>query len=82
MDHHATCEKGLKRTTYDNSYLSDQAECIPSTPQPGSRRMTERALTLRAVKTVDFMTAKFAHLPFEFSEEISRRIINEVHGIS
>jgi len=82
MDHHATCEKGLKRTTNDNSHLSDQAECITSTPQPGSRRMTERALTLRAVKTVDFMTAKFAHLPFEFPEEVSRRIINEVHGIS
>jgi GMP synthase PP-ATPase subunit len=44
--------------------------------------MTERALTLRAVKTVDFMTAKFAHLPFEFPEEVSRRIINKVHGIS
>ncbi|MBW9262706.1 MAG: hypothetical protein K1566_06505 [Candidatus Thiodiazotropha sp. (ex. Lucinisca nassula)] len=26
--------------------------------------MTERAQTLRAVKTVDFMTAKFSHLPF------------------
>jgi GMP synthase (glutamine-hydrolysing) len=44
--------------------------------------MTERAQTLRAVKTVDFMTAKFAHLPFEFPEEVSRRVINEVHGIS
>jgi GMP synthase (glutamine-hydrolysing) len=44
--------------------------------------MTERALTLRAVKIVDFMTAKFAHLPFEIPEEVSRRIINEVQGIS
>ncbi|RLW71331.1 MAG: hypothetical protein B6D71_02655, partial [gamma proteobacterium symbiont of Stewartia floridana] len=34
------------------------------------------------VKTVDFMTAKFAHLPFDFLEEVSRRIINEVSGIS
>jgi GMP synthase PP-ATPase subunit len=34
--------------------------------------MTERALTLRAVKTVDFMTAKFALLPFEFPEEVAR----------
>jgi GMP synthase PP-ATPase subunit len=67
MDHYATCEKGLKRTTNDNSHLSDQ---------------TERAQTLRAVKTIDFMTAKFAHLPFEFPEEVSRRIINEVQGIS
>jgi GMP synthase PP-ATPase subunit len=82
MDHHAICEKGLKRTTNDNSHLSDQAECITSTPQHGSRQMTERAQTLRAVKTVDFMTAKFVQLPFEFPEEISRRIINEVQGIS
>ncbi|MEW8003638.1 MAG: hypothetical protein AB2827_12710 [Candidatus Thiodiazotropha sp.] len=55
---------------------------MTSTPQHGSRRMTERAQTLRAVKTVDFMTAKFAHLPFEFPEEVSHRIINEVQGIS
>jgi GMP synthase (glutamine-hydrolysing) len=34
------------------------------------------------VKSVDCMTAKFAHLPFEFLEEVSRRIINEVLGIS
>jgi GMP synthase (glutamine-hydrolysing) len=39
-------------------------------------------VTLRAVRTIDFMTASFAHLPFEFLEEVSRRIINEVHGVS
>ncbi|MEW8219271.1 MAG: hypothetical protein AB2733_17170 [Candidatus Thiodiazotropha taylori] len=55
---------------------------MTSTPQHGSRRMTERAQTLRTVKTVDFMTAKFAHLPFEFPEEVSCRIINEVQCIS
>jgi GMP synthase (glutamine-hydrolysing) len=48
----------------------------------GDARRYEYVVTLRAVKTVDFMTAKFAHLPFEFLEEVSRRIINEVHGIS
>jgi GMP synthase (glutamine-hydrolysing) len=37
---------------------------------------------LRAVKTVVFMTAKFSHLLFKFLDEVSRRIINEVHGIS
>ena len=48
----------------------------------GDARRYEFVVSLRAVKTVDFMTAKFAHLPFEFLEEVSRRIINEVTGIS
>ncbi len=34
------------------------------------------------LETVDFMTARFAHLPFDFLELVSRRIINEVKGIS
>jgi GMP synthase (glutamine-hydrolysing) len=48
----------------------------------GDARRYEYVVSLRAVKTVDFMTAKFAHLPFEFLEMVSRRIINEVSGIS
>ncbi|MEJ2608344.1 MAG: hypothetical protein P8Z41_16990 [Anaerolineales bacterium] len=37
---------------------------------------------MRAVETVDFMTANWAHLPYEILDAISRRIINEVRGIS
>ena len=48
----------------------------------GDARQYEYVVTLRAVKTVDFMTAHFAHLPFEFLELVSRRIINEVKGVS
>jgi len=48
----------------------------------GDARRYEFVVTLRAVETVDFMTARFAHLPFEFLELVSRRIINEVKGIS
>lgn len=48
----------------------------------GDARRYEHVITLRAVKTVDFMTASFAHLPYEFLERVSRRIINEVSGIS
>jgi len=48
----------------------------------GDARQYEYVVTLRAVKTVDFMTASFAHLPFEFLELVSRRIINEVQGVS
>jgi GMP synthase (glutamine-hydrolysing) len=48
----------------------------------GDARRYEYVVTLRAVKTIDFMTASFAHLPFEFLETVSRRIINEVSGVS
>jgi GMP synthase (glutamine-hydrolysing) len=39
-------------------------------------------IAIRAVETIDFMTARWAHLPYEFLDLISRRIINEVPGIS
>jgi GMP synthase (glutamine-hydrolysing) len=48
----------------------------------GDARRYEYVISLRAVKTVDFMTAHFAHLPFDFLEHVSRRIINEVNGVS
>jgi GMP synthase (glutamine-hydrolysing) len=48
----------------------------------GDARRYEYVVTLRAVETVDFMTARFAQLPFDFLELVSRRIINEVSGIS
>jgi len=48
----------------------------------GDARRYEYVITLRAVKTIDFMTASFAHLPFDFLETVSRRIINEVSGVS
>jgi GMP synthase (glutamine-hydrolysing) len=34
-------------------------------------------IALRAVETVDFMTARWARLPYEFLELCARRIINE-----
>jgi GMP synthase (glutamine-hydrolysing) len=37
---------------------------------------------MRAVETIDFMTARWAHLPYEFLEHVSSRIVNEVEGIS
>jgi GMP synthase (glutamine-hydrolysing) len=48
----------------------------------GDARRYEYVITLRAVKTIDFMTASFAHLPFDFLEQVSSRIINEVNGVS
>lgn len=48
----------------------------------GDARRYEYVVTLRAVETIDFMTARWAHLPYEFLELVSNRIINEISGIS
>ncbi len=48
----------------------------------GDQRRYEWVVALRAVETVDFMTARWARLPQEFLEKISLRIINEIDGIS
>ncbi len=48
----------------------------------GDNRAYEYVIALRAVQTVDFMTANWAHIPYEVLSIISNRIINEVRGIS
>ncbi|MEN7343057.1 MAG: glutamine-hydrolyzing GMP synthase [Pseudomonadota bacterium] len=48
----------------------------------GDGRCYDYVIALRAVETVDFMTARWARLPYEFLERVSLRIINEVSGIS
>ena len=48
----------------------------------GDGRAYEWVIALRAVQTIDFMTARWAHLPYEFLERVSLRIINEVRNIS
>ncbi|MEX2122361.1 MAG: glutamine-hydrolyzing GMP synthase [Woeseia sp.] len=48
----------------------------------GDGRRYDYVVALRAVETVDFMTARWARLPYEFLELVSLRIINEVDGIS
>jgi len=48
----------------------------------GDARRYEYVVALRAVETIDFMTARWAHLPYELLEKVSNRIINEIPGIS
>ncbi len=48
----------------------------------GDGRRYDYVIALRAVETIDFMTARWARLPYEFLEHVSLRIINEVNGIS
>ncbi len=48
----------------------------------GDERTYEFTVALRAVTSVDGMTADWAHLPYEFLAEISNEIINNVRGIN
>ncbi len=48
----------------------------------GDGRKYDYVIALRAVETIDFMTARWARLPYEFLEHVSLRIINEIDGIS
>ena len=55
---------------------------VKSVGVTGDGRRHEPVVALRAIETVDFMTARWAHLPYELLDICSRRIINEVPGLS
>lgn len=48
----------------------------------GDERTYEYTVALRAVTSIDGMTADWAHLPYDFLSEVSNRIINEVRGVN
>ena len=48
----------------------------------GDGRSYDYVIALRSVETVDFMTARWSRLPFDFLDQVSTRIMNEVSGIS
>jgi GMP synthase (glutamine-hydrolysing) len=48
----------------------------------GDARAYEWVIALRCVETVDFMTAHWAHLPYDLLGTVSNRIINELRGVS
>ena len=55
---------------------------VKSVGVKGDARRYDYVVALRAVETVDFMTARWARLPGEFLQEVSERIMNEVDGVS
>ena len=55
---------------------------VKSVGVTGDGRRYAHIVSLRAVETTDFMTAGWAHLPYEFLDVVSRRIINEIDQIS
>lgn len=71
---------------YDLYYKVSQAFAVflpvRSVGVMGDGRKYEWVIALRAVETIDFMTAHWAHLPYDFLGHVSNRIINEVSGIS
>ncbi len=48
----------------------------------GDERTYERVVALRAVTSIDGMTADWAHLPYEFLADVSNEIINKVKGVN
>jgi GMP synthase, PP-ATPase domain/subunit len=48
----------------------------------GDERRYAEVVGLRAVETVDFMTARWAPLPYKFLEHVSNRIVNEIEEVS
>ena len=55
---------------------------VKSVGVTGDGRRYEPVIALRAVQTIDFMTAQWAHLPYELLDVASRRIVNEISGVS
>ena len=55
---------------------------VKSVGVTGDQRRYEYVVALRAVETVDFMTARWAQLPYDFLAKVSLRIANEINGIS
>jgi GMP synthase (glutamine-hydrolysing) len=75
---------GLKRHNLYRQVWQAGAILLPvqSVGVMGDERTYENAVALRAVTSVDGMTADWAHLPYEFLAEISNEIINKVKGIN
>jgi len=55
---------------------------VKSVGVAGDARKYAYVISLRAVETIDFMTAKAAELPYAFLQEVSRKILNEVPEVS
>ena len=55
---------------------------IKSVGVTGDERRYDFVIALRAVETVDFMTARWARLPYDFLDHVSNRIMNEISRVS
>ena len=55
---------------------------VKSVGVTGDERRYDFVIALRAVETVDFMTARWARLPYDFLDQVSNRIMNEISRVS
>jgi GMP synthase (glutamine-hydrolysing) len=55
---------------------------VKSVGVTGDERRYDYVIALRAVETIDFMTARWARLPYEFLDHVSNRIMNEISRVS
>ena len=55
---------------------------IKSVGVTGDERRYDFVIALRAVETIDFMTARWARLPYDFLDHVSNRIMNEISKVS
>ena len=80
---HIFMEELHNQGLYDNV---DQAFAVflpvKSVGVTGDERRYDFVIALRAVETVDFMTARWARLPYDFLDQVSNRIMNEISRVS
>ncbi len=80
---HIFIEELIKADLYDKvSQAFAVLLPVKSVGVVGDERRYAEVIGLRAVETVDFMTARWAHLPYEFLEHVSNRIVNEIEEVS
>ena len=80
---HIFIEELIKADLYDKvSQAFAVLLPVKSVGVVGDERRYAEVIALRAVETVDFMTAKWAHLPYDFLENVSNRIVNEIEEVS
>ena len=76
--------EGLRQHNLYNEVWQAGAMLLPvqSVGVMGDERTYENVVALRAVTSVDGMTADWAHLPYTFLSEVSNEIINRVKGVN
>ena len=80
---HIFIEELIKADLYDTvSQAFAVLLPVKSVGVVGDERRYAEVIALRAVETVDFMTARWAHLPYKFLEHVSNRIVNEIENVS
>ena len=80
--HNYICEDGV--SLYDKVWQAGTVllSTIRSVGVMGDERTYEHPVALRAVTSMDAMTADWAHLPYDFMAKVSNEIINKVKGVN